>query len=524
MNKINIKKVKNVKNDYLRDESRKIGRAKTISFPKSEQEVIEILKYMYKNKMPVTVQGARTGISGGASPEEGHILNLSKLNKITGFRYNQEEESFYLKVQPGVILSQIRKFLNTVELETDNWSRDSIKAYQILKKSRPYFFPPDPTEASASIGGMVACNASGSRSFSYGSTRKYVEELKVILINGDSFTLKRGQQKVKNRKFLLNLESGKKLKGILPEYKMPRVKNTAGLFVKENMDLIDLFIGSEGILGVITDITIKLIPDPQNKWGITVFFNGENKAVKFVRGLRNEISEYRIDRLPVAIEFFNQDSLNLLKNQKDIKVPEFPAEINTAIYLELHGNSNDELYNNMLSITKLIEACGGKKENSWVAQNKQDRERLGEFRHAVPEAVNSIIDKRKKENPELTKLGTDMAVPDRYLNQVLQMYNSSLRREGMDSVIFGHIGDNHLHVNILPRNLQEYHRGEDLYREWAEKIIKMDGTISAEHGVGKLKVDLLKKMLGKEQIKQLKELKKVFDKDMLLNPGTVIVN
>jgi D-lactate dehydrogenase (cytochrome) len=153
--------------DYISDESRHAGEADSISFPVTEQDLIEQLVFAGKSGIPVTVQGARTGIAGGAVPESGHIINLSRMKKIDTPYKRSEKDVYFVKTQPGALLSEIR---DRVKQETGG----------------SFFFPPDPTETSASIGGIVASNASGACSFRYGSTRNYVERLRIILLNGSS--------------------------------------------------------------------------------------------------------------------------------------------------------------------------------------------------------------------------------------------------------------------------------------------------------------------------------------------------
>ena len=148
----------------------------------------------------------------------------------------------------------------------------------------------------------------------------------------------------------------------------------------------------------------------------------------------------------------------------------------------------------MIDAARRSELCGGKEENNWIASTPQLMECMKLFRHAVPEAVNLIIDQRRRKDPKITKLGTDMAVPDDKLEEVMKMYKSDLVEHGFESVMFGHIGDNHIHVNILPRTMEEYYKGKELYAKWADKVLEVGGTVSAEHGIGKLKIDFLEMM------------------------------
>lgn len=157
-----------------------------------------------------------------------------------------------------------------------------------------------------------------------------------------------------------------------------------------------------------------------------------------------------------------------------------------------------------------------------MAEQPKELERLKDFRHALPEAVNLIIDQRRRTEPGLIKLGTDMAVPDEALKRVLEIYLRDLRGSDLHYVLFGHIGNNHIHVNILPRSQEEYQRGRQLYRGWAEEVVNMGGTVSAEHGIGKLKTELLQRMYGESGVEQMRRVIAVFNPDGRLNRGNIV--
>jgi len=168
---------------------------------------------------------------------------------------------------------------------------------------------------------------------------------------------------------------------------------------------------------------------------------------------------------------------------------------------------------------QLLASCGGHADDTWVAYDAPSLEKLKAFRHAVPEQVNAIITERKQGCPGLTKLGTDLSVPDDKLNAVMSLYRGDLNAAGLEHVIFGHIGNNHVHVNILPRDMAEYAAGKALYRKWAEQVVAWGGSVSAEHGIGRLKKELLAVMYGPENIAAMRQLKACFDPDNRLNPG-----
>jgi D-lactate dehydrogenase (cytochrome) len=506
--------------DYLRDESRRRGRADGLCFARTEEEIRQVMAGC-QQALTLTTQGARTGVTGGAVPEGGYVVNLSRMNRMTALRYEPGRDEFFLTVQPGVVLSQLRTALSAGEFDAAGWSPESLAALERYRRNPSYFFAPDPTELSASLGGMVACNASGACSFRYGATRNYVEMLEVMLPDGDLLILRRGVEKAQGRSFSIKTRAGRLIAGRLPDTVMPQVKNAAGYFVQDNMDLIDLFIGSEGTLGLFTAIELRLIPEPACRWGIVSFFPTPGFAVSFVQAIRGGSGETS----PVAIEYFDRHSLDLLLYQKQeqgafTEIPDIPQGGSHAVYVEYHG-AEESLERAMETLLDRIVKAGGLEQHSWMADTPQELERLKAFRHAVPEAVNRVIDERRKSEPALTKLGTDMAVPDDQLGAVIDLYREGLQKSGLDHVIFGHIGNNHLHVNILPRSLEEYEQGKALYLDWARRIIAMGGTISAEHGVGKLKVALLREMVGEEAIRQMRELKRLFDPGGILNRGNL---
>ena len=486
--------------DYLRDESRRAGHADKITFPASTEDVREALNLATENGWPVTVQGGRTGITGGCVPEGGLILNLSRMNTI-GPVHGE-----CMKVQPGALLAEIRTALEGSGL----------------------FFPSDLTETTASIGGMVANNASGARSFKYGAVRNWIHGLEVVLSNGEKVRLTREKNQAEGLFFKIG-----DVLGSLPDLshlrRCDKVKSAAGYYIQRDMDLIDLFIGAEGTLGVVTEITIKLLPRPEQINGLTAFFASEAKALEFVRYLRmkttlestsattggSPASGEGVPVLPSAIEFFDRNALGFLRCMKQenpafSELPELRPDFHTAIYFEYDHEVPDSI------VGQAEEAL-----ECWFAEGDREIELLKKFRHAIPEAVNLLIAERKKTIPELTKLGTDMSVPDQWLEAVMQMYHSDLAEAGLEYVIFGHIGNNHVHVNILPRSMDEYEQGRRLYLGWAKQVVEWGGSVSAEHGIGKLKPEFLEVMFGPGGIQQMRALKALFDPAGLLNPGNL---
>lgn len=503
---------------YLKDESRTAGYAETISFPKSEEDVRAILRELAKTKTSVTIQGARTGLAAGAVPFGGHVMNLAKMNRALGLR--RENGLFYVTVQPGVILSQLKKDIEERHFRTEGWSAASVSALMEFARSPEYFFPTDPTESSACIGGITACNASGARSYLYGSARGHISALRLALWDGSVLRLKRGEVFARGRELTLEKEDGTALRVKLPGFEMPDAKNASGYYVCDDMDAIDLIIGSDGTLGVLTEIELELLPLPAVIWGVSAFFASEADAVNFVEMLRGAADDI------AAIEYFDGGAVDILRGQKKkspafAQLPDVPDGAGCCVYAELHCGGEEEALEGLFRIGGLVAAAGGDERDTWVARDSRDRESLQFFRHAVPESVNMFIDERKKKDPVITKLGADMSVPRGRLGEIVGIYRAGLAEYGLDSAVWGHIGDSHLHVNILPRDGEDYKKGKELFLKWARAVSEMGGSVSAEHGVGKIKASFLEVMYGRGHIIEMAETKRCFDPHFIFGRGNL---
>ena len=503
--------------EYLKDESRNIGEADSIAFPQDEAQLIAILKQAHSLNKCITIQGARTGLAAGAVPNGGLILNLSRMNKVLGIR-RDESGRFYINLQPGVVLSALREFITSKSFNTEGWPEGSFLALKEFENSPGQFFTCDPTESSCTIGGMAACNASGARSYLYGSVRPHVAALKVILADGRSLKIKRGEVFAKGRQLSLTLDSKDILDLQLPTFKMPNTKNASGYYVADNMDAIDLFIGSDGTLGIISEIELALIDAPTVIWGVAYFFENEYDTINFVEKLR-EIKNI------AAIEYFDNRTLKILRNAKNeggafSKLPDIIPN-RGCVYIEIHCDNEKNADDLLRETADIMESCGGNETESWVCCNNSDLSKLIFFRHAAPECVNMIIAERKRIEPAITKLSTDFAVPHKHFRKIISMYHEHLRELGLEYAIWGHIGDSHVHVNVLARNVAEHIFAKKLFADWACIISDMGGTVSAEHGVGKLKSALLKTLYGEHHIVEMAKLKSMFDPSWLLGVGNM---
>ena len=477
--------------DYLRDESRRTGRAERIAFPRTESDVLAALAEARASAWPITTQGTRTGVTGGAVPEGGLVLNLAHMDKILAVGDGE------MRVQPGATLAALRAAVPP-----------------------GFYFAPDPTEPSASIGGMISCNSSGALSFLHGPTRNHVLGLRVATLSGEILDLRRGRDKTAGLRFALGT-----LAGELPPLRRPGVKNAAGYFVDPDMDLVDLFVGSEGTLGVVVEATLRLLPAPGAVWGLMAFLPDTPAVVGYVNALRQTPKSGPAQL--AALEYFDARCLDFLREHtgelasKDISVPSIPPGA-ACVYAEWHAPDAASAEAALMAAAERLPEFGADPDACILADNSHDIEKLKLFRHAVPEMVNSAIDQRRKIHPGLVKLGTDMSVPDSRLADVLALYETDLAATDLEHLIFGHIGANHLHVNILPRHPADYAAGRALYARWAAQVIAWGGSISAEHGIGKLKRDLFRQMAGAPALAHMRELKKQFDPDGLLNPGTLL--
>jgi FAD/FMN-containing dehydrogenase len=418
------------------------GQAQEIFTPHDESELLEILHRASSQAIPVTFMGALTGVTGAAVPQSGWAISLTRLNQI-------QIHAGRAIVGGGAIL------------------RD-LQAAAIASKQ---FYAPDPTENTASLGGNIAANASGSRSFRFGATRQHILGLRVALIDGRVLELKRGQK--------VDFE--------VPSIRVPRTtKSSAGYPLSAGMDFVDLFAGSEGTLGVVTQAELKLLPAPSDEIisGV-VFFPSDEAALDAVDRWRTA-PELRM------LEYLDRASLEILD------VPHA-----AALIIEMEGNCD-------------LDMTGALEEQSWFAISAADREKFRKFRHSLPERVNDRIHRTG-----FIKLGTDYAVPVEKNREMLSIYRHTI---DIPHVIFGHIGDAHLHVNFFTETAAHFERAKALGVELARAAVELGGTVGAEHGLGKRKAHLLEVQYSPQDIEAMRRVKRRFDPAWLLGQGTVLRN
>jgi D-lactate dehydrogenase (cytochrome) len=339
-------------------------------------------------------------------------------------------------------------------------------------------------------------------------------------MNGDILDIERGKVLAQDGKFEIVLSDGTTVEVPVPSYKMPDTKNAAGLFAKPDMDLIDLFIGSEGILGVITEVELGLNKMPEDIMTVMAFFKSEDDAVNFVYDIRAPDTPVPMNFL----EYFGPNALEMIKEKaasSGITVPAMSDDTRAIVFFEF-SYTDETMEDMVMGLEEILNKHNTSSESSWAGMDRSELQKMKTVRHFVPETVNATIAMRKAEFHEVHKIGTDMAVPDEALRDYLKFYRDTLEAQGMEYVIFGHIGDNHLHVNMLPRSNEEVHQGMDNYMIFAKRAVELGGTVAAEHGIGKLKRDFLVAMYGEEGIAEMQAVKHALDSKWLLNRENMI--
>jgi len=493
--------------NFYSDESKLTGTTpKKIFFPKSTIEVSYVLTKMFNANEKVTVSGARTGIVGGAVPVSSeNVISLENLIFEIELLQDSNNKFWFIHAGAGTILSDLHKCLK----------RKKVK-YSGINEIPQLIYPVDPTEQTASIGGNVATNASGARSFYYGATRNWVVGLTVVLPDGRVLKLRRGQVFAHKNTFnLFEIDELSSTTIKIPNISTPKTKNVAGYYLADNMDIIDIFIGGEGTLGIITEVELRLCEKPKYITNICIFFP-KCDLISLTQDIKSDKT-----LCTTAIEYMDNNSLNLLKENKHegtLKMPNIPVDAEGVLFLEIISNNNTETNYIYDSLEKLIKKYHISHDSTWVAIGENEIVQMKRFRHALPERINSIISEIKNDYPEITKIATDMSVPEIYLRRTLDLYKTILDSEQLEYYIFGHIGDSHLHVNIIPHTIDEMIIAKKIYQNFAIKIVEMNGSVAAEHGIGKLKKNFLKIQYDSSEIEIFKQFKKIFDKKNILNP------
>ena len=448
---------------YFEDSSNlKGGHADSVVFPENIEDLSEFVKKSNIEKTPITVSGGGTGTTGSRIPFGGVVISLERFNKIIDI----SKDKMRAVAQSGVLVEDFKKACENNGL----------------------FYACHPTEKSAFLGGTVSTNASGARSFKYGPTRKYVKRLKMVLATGRIFEIERGQEILTSRDPIIPI----------PTYKMPKVKLSAGYFAGDGTDYIDLFIGQEGTLSIIVETELALSGMPYKIFSSFVFFKDEKDSWSFAEEAR------RSDAL--SIEYFDLNALKLLRN----KSGNVPEDARAAIFFEqeLTEDGEESILDNWM---KTISKHNASLDNTWVAMTRDEADKFNQLRYSIPESVNDIV-----RSNGFRKLSTDIAVPEESFSVMMNFYADTLKLVSVEHIIFGHIGECHLHVNLLPKNESELKVSEDICLAFVKKGVRLGGTASAEHGIGKTRHKYLEEMYGRQGILEMARIKKAIDPNCIL--------
>jgi len=461
--------------EYLNDESKLRGAADSISFPESEAEIGYILQVMRQNRTSVTIQGGKTGVVGSAVPSRGHIINLSHMNQVKSFSIATEGEAF-LKVEPGITLIELQE------------------AVDRLETPKAFFWPPDPSESTATVGGIASTDARGICFHLYGKSASYIAGIRVMNAEGSIRDLKRGQDAI-----VINGES---------------------------KDLLDVYLGGEGMYGVITELTLRLIPKPAEIWGICFFFADREDGMSFSDQLKATSFEVQGAKI-AAIEYLDHTILDALERHKNnmtkVKhIPDVATHIAAMVYVEIHGDQEKAVEEIAAALMLIGSSCNGDPDQTWAFSGEPEIDKMRTFLHAAAETAILHIEKVRSEDHRIAKLGIDISLEGDGLKNLLSRIEKTLQKENLKVGYWGHIGGGRLHIDILPGSYGEFVKGKALFETWAERFPVALGNAVTSYGIGKLKKSIFLKTASKAYIEELQQLKKQLDKHNLWNPGNMI--
>ncbi|MCB1059535.1 MAG: FAD-binding protein [Calditrichaeota bacterium] len=412
---------------------------------KSVESVIATMKVADRFSVPVVTRGGGTGLSGGALPVYGGIvLSTERLNRILEI----DRDNFFVKSEPGVITQVLQEEVEKTGL----------------------FYPVDPaSRGSCTIGGNVAEGAGGPRALKYGTTKDYVFGVDVVLANGE-----------------------------LVQYGGKRLKDVTGL------NMVQLFVGSEGILGVVVGITLKLLPLPTHRRTLMAPFPTLESAAAAVPAimLRGVV--------PCALEFMEQACLKAIEDRRGEKVPH--SEAAACLLIEVDSVHEEMLDREMEIIGEALLECGATDVD--VAEGPAQQLKLWEIRRAAGEAVKGISPYKEE----------DTVVPRSKLPQLVKGVHEICDRHGVRMICYGHAGDGNIHVNLLRERTEQSEwdkRTALAIPEIFELTVSLGGTISGEHGIGYVQKSYLRQGLSGAAIESMRQVKQALDPKGILNPGKV---
>lgn len=485
--------------DYLHDESKLSAPGiASLAVPQTVGELRSALAWHAAQGHSVAVSGARTGVAGGAVPEPGsHTVSLSALRGVIGVDADAEVPT--LTVLAGTSLSELNGYL--------------------AEHHPGLVFPVDPTETSASLGGMVSTNAGGARSYRFGAMREWVQRLTIELASGRTLRLERGRERAIDGVLWL-ADGGTPRRLSIEPIPKPATKNAVGYGFFADGDAIDLWIGAEGTLGVVSEVTVRLQRQREQRLGSLQFFDRVDQAFAYVAALR-AARDLRV----TAIEFLDARSHELARESgkpASERVLQLAGSAACSIFTEIGYESDEELGDIAERLESMVRGAGGDPARSLAGATEGELKDIRAFRHAVPERVNAIIAKRRERHPGLHKIATDMAVPDEALPWVFRRYGEVIGGAGLDFAAFGHVGNNHFHVNILPADEGELAMAKRCYAILAEEVVARGGCVAAEHGIGRIKKGFLAVQYSAKVLESFRAVKRWADPEWRLNRGVLL--
>ena len=492
------------------------GHTPAVAFPRDEAEVAALVRGADR-VLPV---GAQSSLTGGATPMGELVLSTSRMNAVEDLATDR------ITVQPGIALTTLREVLDAAG-----------KAY-----------PPVPTFEGATVGGVVSTNAAGAATFKYGTTRDWVRGLTVVLASGEALDLERGQVRASDGRFVVETAQGEMVVPA-PTYRLPRVpKHSAGYHAGPDLDLVDLFVGSEGTLGVVTSVTLDVLPRRPEVCAVLIALDDEEQATALAARLRDVSMDTRRradpDGLDVAaIEYLDRRSLELARaaavgRGSGVSIPETAGAV-LLLQVELPpGTTAGEVHEQIglaasasppagpiVQLCRLLATEGLLDRTELAAPGKTARAaELLALREAVPEAVNRRVAVAKRTvDGTIEKTAADIIVPFPKLADCLRLFRDAFESRGLDHAVWGHLSDANLHPNVIPRSADDVRAGKEAILACGREVVRLGGCPLAEHGVGRnpVKQALLRLLHGDAGIEQMRAVKRALDPENKLAPGVL---
>ena len=447
-----------VRGAYAADASGLSHSPDAVGRPGSEEEIVDLVRWCSDRRIPITPQGLRSSTTGSSVAMSGIALSLEKMDQVLDL----DVDRGVARVQPGVILGDFKR----------------------LVARHGWLYPPDPTsEDECTIGGTIATNASGPRTYRYGPTRRYVRALRVVLADGSS-------QEV--RACLAN-------------------KNATGYFGLQNP--VDLWIGSEGTLGIVTEVELALLPAPVGFVAGFAYFESWRAAAEFIQRADAARVARRVE--PRCLELFDEGSLTLVAGSTGgLRIPE---RARTAVFFE---EETADAWSALEAWHSLIEEAGGLADETRIATSTAEQIELRRLRHAIPATMNERGARAVSGGGR--KVSTDFAVPLAELPAMLEAgYRIADEMFGGETIAYGHAGNGHPHFNLLAPDRETLEGALAAARAMTRHALSLGGTLSAEHGIGKVKADLFRELYPEWVQEGMRAIKRTLDPDGLFSPGNI---